>query len=1297
MSRDDAVVDNDAADDDAHSSTDGEADIDLRLQFGDDSEPPHSPVDDQRAVLASYFNGTGRVVVDASAGTGKTSTLVLTAAETIVRQATETDNPLSEMLVTTFGRDAAAELKTRLKTLLRHHIDNGGDLPQAVFRWIETESNIQTLDAVFADLLGEIAVEVRVPPDFSVDDRLELQRIREAVFEDLRGEYRSEFRTLDDAYPAEVWREYPPDSVEAMVSTAQQKCREFGISTADAAESLRESLAVGHGGEGDGWFDGVTGETAGPDSVPPETVDGVTAILRTVVGEDAELNADSPAAAQQLLAHVRETYFATEAAIDAFATLLTAYEREYDRRTRRAGQFTFTDVSHLLGSYLDDCEPTDPFRQTLGERFDHVFVDEFQDTSAVQCSVLRRLVDAESGASESGRNGTTNLFLIGDSKQAIYEWRSADPALFAEIIETTKAAAPDSASIPHLDVDDVRYHALTTVFRHHPDIAAAANHVFQRLLEDDGRGGIGDYTPSYVPVEPHGSPWEVDADADTDDPHPDESHIHVLNVDAASNDDLTSYIAADEWASAEADRIGETIAAITDPAADDPPVTIQADETGEPRQPTPGDITLLFRSTRQMKRYATVLRKEYDIPAEAAATGDLFAQPEIELLVDVLSWIATPYAEAELRRLLRSPLVAVSDETIRALVASDIDPETLVDSWPDHLPTGDRHRLAGLLSLREDLQWDREGSKTALIHRLLQHSGLDAVLLSDTDALRRYGNVWLFVELVDDWEVDELLSYREFRSRLRQLRAATDSTDPQFPVADLTDGETSDAVTLTTVHRAKGQEYPIVFLCDLAKQSTFPRLQHDRLLASRRYGFALRPRPGETPSPDGVGFPTPDTDRDQAVWFNDDFETTAYPDATGPIWLSDARAADGTFRYPNPLNAHLAAREAEFWRLAYVAFTRAKDHVLLGLTSLDETETDYYDDARWSTWLAGFNETLEPTAGWNALAGHTLSREFSWRAETGTTISQRVSVGVDELPSHSPEPTGSVDLGDELHRLDDSGDGVDHPPYWPRTVSASSLTDLDDCPRDFQYRHVQDIEPPEQAAGSARQPEEPTQSTRTPGSLAPTEWGDIVHRLIELRLDDPDRADRYSQAQPTAVRDVLTRVDSAVDASSIVEHCRAEGSAWVAEYDLSHLVSTAGQELRVTGTVDLLYRFDGRWHLVDWKTGRRPADGAAAEHIQQLSVYAWLLDRQFGIAVDTATVGYIDPDGEPVLAPVDVTADLDTAWVDRVVGDASEAVAIGSTDGLETRPDPETCGRCPYAESNGGPCVDDYHSTDRPE
>ena len=1304
----------------SHDQPDHE-EFELQLRVDDDDGPPYPPVDDQRAVLASYFEGTGRVVVDASAGTGKTSTLVLTLAETIVRTATEDHNPLSEILLTTFGREATSELKTRLKAALRSHQAAGGDLPQTVFRWLETDSTIQTLDSLFAELLGEIAIEIGVPPEFEVDNRLELQRLRRDVLAELRAEYADAFRVLEDAYPAEPSREYPPQSVESMLFEAHQRCREFGISPATAVESLRASLVVSHGGARSS-----TDSTDGPESIPPEVIEDLEAILKAVVEPEAELQYDSVAAAEQLLEHAKSTYTATEKAIEAFGTLLVAFDQRYDTQTKAAGQFTFTDISQLLASYLDDCDADDPYLRTLGSRFDHVFVDEFQDTSAVQCAVLRRLVDPYQHEEQSSQpafgagqptdpvdeptaapveeppteqpretDRRANLFVIGDSKQAIYEWRSADPALFAELIETASAAAPEpAASVPHLRVRDVQYHALSTVFRHHPDIAAAANHCFQRLLEDEARGAIGEHTPSYVPVEPYGLSWDTAGsdESSTDNDDPEQSHVHVLDI-VSTHERLGSSIAADKWAPAEAERIAETIGAMLD-AESESSIIIETDDGS--RAPTAGDITLLFRSRRQLQRYATVLR-DAGIPVTADASGDLFEQPEIELLVDILLWIATPYAERPLRRLLRSPLVALTDPSIRAaLEATDL--ETLCASWPDRLPDDDRQRLAGLVSLRSDLGQQRETAKTALIHRLVMHSGFEALLLSDSEPLRRYGNVWLLSELVDEWELDQLLSYREFCSRLRQLRTNTDSSDPQFAVAETTDPVSPAAVRLQTVHQAKGKEYPIVFLCDLPKPSNYPRLQHKRLLASRRYGFALRPRPGEPPSPDGVTFPTPDSKLETPVWFNDEFDTD-YPDATGPIWLSDARDNSGAFRYANPLNAHLTANEAEFWRLAYVAFTRAEDHVFLGLGDLD-SNSNSARMARWSTWLAGFNETLQPDSGWSSISGLDRSerihnRQLSWSTTGGDTVSYALSIGVDELPSQSSEPADAIGLVDELARLDEPPAEPTRPPFRPQQLSASSLGELVECPRAFQYRYLQQVEPaggvrPTPPASKPVSTPRATQS-RPPGGLSATEWGSLVHELIEAQLTDNPQLKPAVDQQPEAVRDALQTVRSALESTTIFEQSLSAADLFV-EYELTELHPTPGADLRLTGIVDLLYRLDGNWHLVDWKTGRRPVEGAATAHRRQLSVYGWLLARQFGITVETATVAYIDPENSPVVSPI-VLADLDTEWVDPTVETVASGLSFDSA-GLVAQPEADRCGSCPFAEHNGGPCEADFHSSE---
>jgi CRISPR/Cas system-associated exonuclease Cas4 (RecB family) len=198
----------------------------------------------------------------------------------------------------------------------------------------------------------------------------------------------------------------------------------------------------------------------------------------------------------------------------------------------------------------------------------------------------------------------------------------------------------------------------------------------------------------------------------------------------------------------------------------------------------------------------------------------------------------------------------------------------------------------------------------------------------------------------------------------------------------------------------------------------------------------------------------------------------------------------------------------------------------------------------------------------------------------------------------------------------------------------------------------------------------------------------------------PPRAEQFIHRHPEAVAASLRTVRTAVENSTVFEHCLSEATTQLfAEYELTHRVSTAGADLRVTGTIDLLYQTDGDWHIVDWKTGAQPAEPAdvSTAHSRQLSVYAWLLKQRFDIEVDTATLVYIDPESTPTVLPIGLGADLDTEWVDQTIAAVSESMPITSEAGLETRPSSEACGSCPYARSVGGPCADDYYGTDASE
>jgi ATP-dependent exoDNAse (exonuclease V) beta subunit len=161
--------------------------------------------------------------------------------------------------------------------------------------------------------------------------------------------------------------------------------------------------------------------------------------------------------------------------------VLRGYDTVYHEAVRRAGRLTFADVQRLLAPdagapplsgetgagrlFLD-------FR--LDARFDHWLLDEFQDTSFGQWSVLRNLID-EAVQDAAGRR---SFFYVGDVKQAIFAWREGDPRLFREVFDHYNRGAPGTIGEERLDRS----------FRSGPAVIGAVNRVFgaapvlQRLL-----------------------------------------------------------------------------------------------------------------------------------------------------------------------------------------------------------------------------------------------------------------------------------------------------------------------------------------------------------------------------------------------------------------------------------------------------------------------------------------------------------------------------------------------------------------------------------------------------------------------------------------------------------------------------------------------------------------------------------------------------------------------------------------------------------------------------------------------
>lgn len=137
--------------------------------------------------------------------------------------------------------------------------------------------------------------------------------------------------------------------------------------------------------------------------------------------------------------------------------VLRGYEEVYDGVVRRAGRLTFADVQRLLrpdtpdGARLLTREAAEEARLfidwRLDAQIDHWLLDEFQDTSFGQWSVLRNLIDEAVQDPAEARS----FFYVGDVKQAIYAWREGDSRLFREIFDHYNAARPGAIGEERLD------------------------------------------------------------------------------------------------------------------------------------------------------------------------------------------------------------------------------------------------------------------------------------------------------------------------------------------------------------------------------------------------------------------------------------------------------------------------------------------------------------------------------------------------------------------------------------------------------------------------------------------------------------------------------------------------------------------------------------------------------------------------------------------------------------------------------------------------------------------------------
>jgi len=951
-----------------------------RLPF-DAEETVESRIDARdREGRARAVDPRCNVALEASAGTGKTRVLVDRYIN-LLRAGVDPSN----ILAITFTRKAAAEMRERIISTLRAAAVRGEMAPA---RWRELRDRtddiaISTIDAFCLSLLREFPLEADLDPGFDVADETEVLRLIDESLDRALRTCRSLAR--EDEHVALVFaqlgdrrarrglaallnrRLVAPAVLNRYLQTGPQDL-DVSLAARRAASALRDVFTSMPGGLSRFLASG-----------PPEPAFLLLSRDLRRLQDSADQNIPlDPAIVQATYTRARDYFltqegeprkqcpfkkaqFMSEAAWAVHRDLVvghacaikdasTRYKRDLNvlvsrgiLRMYRIAETEYRqtldahavlDFADLLLRALDLLRQMEEFAQSryrLESRYHHVLVDEFQDTSRAQWEMVSLLVQSWGEGAGLASTGPLppSIFIVGDRKQSIYAFRDADVSILDDARRYIDALRPDG---------DAR-RSISRSFRSVPALLAFVNDVSRDVPKSDERRDAFRYGEDDC--------FPLDGAAIDGGDHP----LGLVTGD-------TPEACADTTAAEIARLLAEG--------------TVVRDKTTGVRRPmTPADIAILFRTRDSHREFEDALARR-GIGAYVYKGLGFFDADEIKDVLALLWYLADPLSDLRAAALLRSRFLRLSDEAMRRL-APNLAASLRGATAPSvELDPAD---VATLAVARESCaRW------RGLVDRIPPAELLDLVLAESA----------YFVEMRGPRLPQARENLKKIRALIRRIQNRGYATLGRITahLDRLAIGDESnavidalDAVNLMTVHAAKGLEFPVVFLVNLAR---------------------------------GTGN------------FRDPIRVVASPGG------DEVSVAAGDFR--SDADEDAAAKEKEETkRLLYVALTRARDRLYLG---------SVLKEGRLQPGRGSLAEVLPPTLI-DQFAS--VEAKVEWRASSGAVHRMRVirdsgfgtrdsnGSNLERSNPESPIPNPEVRV---LVPLTDSA--------RPRTSVASAIADGDE-------------------------------------------------------------------------------------------------------------------------------------------------------------------------------------------------------------------------------------------------------------
>ena len=775
-------------------------------------------VAENRELIGSELDKT--LIVEAAAGTGKTTELVKRIVALIENQRATID----QIVAVTFSEKAAGELKLRLREELeraRASSPAGSDAARLLDAAVHDfeEAHVSTIHGFCAELLRERPVEARVDPAFVVLTDSQAARLFEEAFtawlhgqlanpqegvrRSLRRPVKRQFGDEQEDGPLErlraaanslrEWRDHPApwrqpaydriadikslvarlktfvDLVSKPIKRDDRLAESFALARASCADIERQRRRVGDmvpDSMWDAWEAVLTGLAGDRDFANPKK--GYGAAYAMGVTRDQAL-----AAHTELLTALRA--FKANADADLAALLheeMLECLRGYEDRKRESGALDFLD---LLIKARDLVRDSDEIRREFRARFRAILVDEFQDTDPLQADLLRLLAEGDDGALRPGA-----LFIVGDPKQSIYRFRRADVGAYRRIAHGLAESGAVAVT-------------LQTSYRSVPAIQHFVNAAFREEMNGDPDTLQADY----VPLLRHR------------DDTPEQPAIVALPVPRPYG--KAQYGPPQVTQTALNQSQPPAIAAFVAWMLSDQCTWTVPGANGR-RKIEASDICLLFR---RFLNFGKDITRGYVEGLEARGIPHLLVggktfheREEVDAVRTALTAIEWPEDELSVYAALHGPLFAIGEEELLEYhsIARVFHPYRVPIDLPDRLKP-----IAQVLRTLRELHAARNHRTVAeTIGRLMAATRAHAGFVLWRGGEQALANVLHISDLARRYEAEGGLSFRGFVDTLHDLSGSAES--PEAPILE----EGSNGVRMMTVHKAKGLEFPVVVLADMA-------------------------------------------------------------------------------------------------------------------------------------------------------------------------------------------------------------------------------------------------------------------------------------------------------------------------------------------------------------------------------------------------------------------------------------------------------------------------------------------------